>query len=156
MPKPQIGQLAPDATLLTDSGATFQIKSCRGAPLVLYFYPADNTEGCTTEALEFGALMPEFDRLGIRVCGISPDTIARHLAFRAKFGLTVQLAADPDHHAIDAYGVWGRKVNFGRPYEGLIRTTFLIDGAGVIVNIWTVTRIKGHAQAVFAFAQVQL
>ncbi len=143
-----IGTQAPDFALTTDSGEVFRLSAHRGAPVVLVFYPQDDTEGCTLENLEFTRLMPDFRALGVQVVGISPDTVAKHCSFRGKYGLTLTLAADPDHEAIAAYGVWGPKSTFGRDYVGLIRTTFLIGRDGGIARIWPVKRIKGHAAQV--------
>jgi len=145
MSKLRIGDPAPDFSLETDSGATFQLSAQRGRKVVLFFYPQDDTEGCTVENQEFTHLAPSFEDAGAILLGISPDTVATHQKFRDKYALGVSLAADPDHKAIDAYGVWGEKTNFGKKYMGLIRTTFLIDADGCVAEIWKVTRIKGHA-----------
>lgn len=140
------GDPAPDFVLATDSGATFRLSDQLGSPVILFFYPQDDTEGCTIENREFSALAKRFADLGVVVLGISPDTIASHCAFRDKYGLDIPLAADPDHIAIGAYGVWGPKTTFGHHLIGLIRTTFLIDRDGRIAEIFKVTRIKGHAE----------
>ena len=147
------GDPAPDFELDTDSGERFRLSAQRGRPVVLYFYPADDTEGCTVENIEFSQLAAAFVDLGVTVLGLSPDSIEKHCNFRDKHGLTVPLAADPDRAAIDAYGVWGPKKLYGREYEGLHRTTFLIDGDGRIAAVWKVRRIKGHAQAVLEAAR---
>lgn len=142
------GDAAPDFTLATDSGEQFQLSAHRGRPVVLFFYPKDNTEGCTVENLEFSQLAGAFDALGIAVLGISPDSVETHCAFRDKHALKMPLAADPERLSIDAYGVWGEKKLYGRTFDGLHRTTFLIDADGKIASVWKVRRIKGHAQAV--------
>ena len=142
------GDAAPDLTLETDSGDQFQLSAHRGRPVVLFFYPKDNTEGCTVENLEFSQLAGAFDELGVAVLGISPDSVETHCAFRDKHALKMPLAADPERLAIDAYGVWGEKKLYGRTFDGLHRTTFLIDADGKIASVWKVRRIKGHAQAV--------
>ena len=147
------GDPAPDFELDTDSGERFRLSAQRGRPVVLFFYPADDTEGCTVENIEFSQLAAAFVDLGVTVLGLSPDSIEKHCNFRDKHGLTVPLAADPDRAAIDAYGVWGPKKLYGREYEGLHRTTFLIDGDGRIAAAWKVRRIKGHAQAVLEAAR---
>lgn len=139
------GRLAPDFALTTDSGALFRLSDQRGKPVVLFFYPQDDTEGCTIENREFSSLSGAFAELGVVVLGISPDSVASHCAFRDKYGLDVPLAADPDHQAISAYGVWGPKTTFGHHHIGLIRTTFLVDRDGRIAETVKVTRIKGHA-----------
>lgn len=148
-----IGAQAPDFALPTDSGEVFGLSAHPGAPVVLVFYPQDDTEGCTLENLEFTQLMPEFRALGALVVGISPDTVATHCRFRDKHGLTLTLVADPGHEAIAAYGVWGAKTTFGRTYTGLIRTTFLVGPDGAIAGMWRVTRIKGHAAQVLEAAR---
>jgi peroxiredoxin Q/BCP len=145
---PGPGDGAPDFELPTDSGSVFKLSAERGHPVVLYFYPQDDTEGCSIENHEFSVLLPEFTRLGARVVGISPDSLESHRAFRAKCGLTTTLAADPDHIAIDAYCLWGPKVTFGHHHIGLHRTSFLIDRDGRIGEVWQVKRIKGHAEKV--------
>ena len=146
MSKIAVGMKAPDFELVTDNGEPFRLAAQKGRPVVLFFYPEDDTEGCTIENIEFGRLKSEFDRLGVVVVGISPDTVEKHCRFRDKHRLTVPLAADPGHKAIKAYGLWQRKKTFGREYDGLVRTTFLIDAGGRVAGIWPVTRIKGHAQ----------
>jgi thioredoxin-dependent peroxiredoxin len=139
------GKKAPDFALTTDRNETFRLSEHRGSPVVLVFYPQDDTEGCTIENIEFTQLMPEFKKLGAEVVGISPDSVDDHCKFRDKYQLALTLVADPDHEAIDAYGVWGPKSTFGRDYVGLIRTTFLIGPDGKIAGIWRVNRIKAHA-----------
>jgi peroxiredoxin Q/BCP len=153
MPALQKGAPAPDFELPTDKGDVFRLSQQRGSPVVLYFYPQDDTEGCTIENMEFSAEAAEFERLGVRILGISPDSIADHCAFRDKYRLGITLAADPERKAIEAYGLWGLKHTFGRDYIGLIRTSFLVDGDGRIAEIWPVTRIKGHAAKVLAAAR---
>lgn len=148
-----VGAPAPDFDLVTDSGEAFRLSDQKGHPVVLFFYPEDDTEGCTIENIEFTQLKPEFDALGVRLVGISPDSVEKHCAFRDKHGLTVPLAADPDHKAIGAFKVWQKKKLFGHEYDGLVRTTFLIDATGRIAGIWPVTRIKGHAAAALAGAK---
>lgn len=144
----EIGEKAPDFVLATDRNEVFRLSEHAGSPVVLVFYPQDDTEGCTIENIEFTQLMPEFRNLGAEVVGISPDSVADHCKFRDKYQLTLTLAADPERRAIDAYGVWGPKTTFGRDYVGLIRTTFLIGPDGRIAGIWRVNRIKAHAAEV--------
>lgn len=148
MAQPDIGDLAPDFTLPTDDGSPFTLSANLGQPVVLFFYPADDTPGCTTQNCAFSSLKPEFDALGISLVGISPDSVGDHAKFRAKYGLQTIMAADPEHIAISAYGVWGPKKFMGRDYEGLIRTTFLVDATGHIADKWQVFRTKPHAQIV--------
>jgi thioredoxin-dependent peroxiredoxin len=141
-----IGRKAPDFALPTDSGALFRLSEQRGHPVVLFFYPEDGTEGCTIESIEFSQRIHEFEELGIKVVGISPDSVEKHCKFRDKYSLNVPLAADTDRTVIDAYGAWGPKTLFGRAYDGVLRTTVLIDQDGNIAAIWPVRRIKGHAE----------
>ncbi len=148
-----VGDRAPDFDLETDARENFRLSAHRGRPVVLFFYPEDDTEGCTIENLEFTQLKPEFDELGVQVLGISPDTVEKHCDFRDKYGLKVPLAADPDRKVIEAYGLWQRKKTFGNEYDGLVRTTVLIDAEGRIAGVWPVTRIKGHAAAALEAAR---
>jgi peroxiredoxin Q/BCP len=142
------GQLAPDITLPLDDGGSFQLSAHRGQFVVLYFYPQDDSGGCVTENEEFSGLATEFEALGAKVVGISPDTLESHARFRAKYGLTLPLAADPERLAIDAYGLWQLKKLYGREFMGLIRTTFIIDQDGRVMRIVRATKIRGHAQKV--------
>jgi peroxiredoxin Q/BCP len=148
MPPVAVGAKAPDFELVTDAGERFKLSEHRRRAVVLYFYPQDDTEGCTIENIAFSEQLPEFHRLGAVVVGISPDSVEKHCAFRDKYGLKVPLAADPDRRVVEAYGLWQPKKTFGRDYVGLVRTTFLIAPDGTISDIWTVNRIKGHADEV--------
>jgi thioredoxin-dependent peroxiredoxin len=143
---PVEGDLAPDFTLPLDDGSHFTLSAQLGKPVVLYFYPQDDTEGCTIENQEFSQLSGAFAERGAVLVGISPDDIAKHCKFRDKYSLTAPLASDPDHLAIDAFGLWQSKILYGRPYIGLVRTSFLIDAEGRIAKVIKATRIKGHAQ----------
>jgi len=145
MTTPNEGDFAPDFSLPMDDGTTFRLSGQRGKPVVLYFYPQDDTQGCTIENQEFSALAGEFAERGAVLLGISPDGVEKHCKFRDKYGLTAPLASDPDHVAIGAYDLWQEKVLYGRPYVGLVRTSFLIDAEGRIDRIIRATRIKGHA-----------
>lgn len=142
------GDIAPVFTLALDDGSEFDLGAERGRHVVLFFYPKDDTPGCTRENCDFSDLGAEFAKLGARVVGISPDTAISHAKFRAKYGLASRLAADPDHIAITAYGVWGEKIMAGRPYMGLKRTSFIIAPDGRIAAVFPVARVKGHAAAV--------
>lgn len=153
MPAIAVGRKAPDFELMTDSNELFRLSAHKGRPVVLFFYPEDDTEGCTIENIEFTEKMPEFTALGVKVVGISPDTVEKHCKFRDKHGLKAILAADPELKAIKAYGVWGKKKMFGHEYDGVLRTTFLIDGKGKVAGVWPVTRIKGHAAAALEAAR---
>jgi thioredoxin-dependent peroxiredoxin len=147
------GDAAPDFELPTDKGGTVRLSDFKGRPVVLYFYPADDTPGCTTEAIDFTAALPEFEAAGAVVVGVSPDTVESHDRFKAKHGLKVILAADPDHKVSDRYGAWGEKMNYGRKTIGLIRSTVLIGADGRIVRHWPTVRVKGHVAAVLAEAK---
>jgi peroxiredoxin Q/BCP len=148
MAKPEKGRKAPDFALSAADGTVFRLSEHLGRPVVLYFYAEDDTEGCTIENREFSALLPEFQVVGALVVGISEDSIDRHCKFRDAYGIATTLVSDPEHKAIDAYGVWGPKVTFGHHLIGLIRTTFLIGPDGRIAADWHVRRIKGHAAQV--------
>lgn len=152
MARPQIGDLAPDFTLPSDNDS-INLSSLKGNPVVLYFYPKDGTSGCTKEAIAFSQLKPEFDKLNVRVIGLSPDSAEKHAKFRKKHELTVELAADEDKTVLEAYGVWLEKSMYGRKYMGVERTTFLIDAEGRIAKIWEKVKVDGHAQAVLEAAR---
>lgn len=147
MARPQVGDLAPDFTLPSDNDS-ITLSSLKGKPVVLYFYPKDDTSGCTKEAIAFSQLKPEFDKLGARVIGLSPDSAEKHAKFRKKHELTVDLAADEDKTALEAYGVWLEKSMYGRKYMGVERTSFLIDAEGRIAHVWEKVKVDGHAEAV--------
>ncbi len=148
MTKPEPGDIAPDFTLPADDGREITLSALRPAPVVLYFYPKDNTPGCTTEAVEFSALLAQFRALGAEVFGISKDTIESHRKFREKHGLSVPLLSDAEGHTCEDYGVWGEKKMYGRTFEGITRSTFLIDGEGKLARAWRKVRPKGHAAEV--------
>jgi len=147
------GSAAPDFTLPADSGQSFTLSAQRGQPVVLFFYPEDDTPSCTNENLEFSALADAFAAAGVTLVGISPDPVKAHAAFRAKFGLNHLLLSDPDRQVIEAYGLWQEKSMYGRTYMGLVRTSVLIDAKGDVAEVWKVTRVKGHAQKVLEAAQ---
>lgn len=139
---------APDFALPTDDGGEVSLRSLAGRPAVVYFYPKDDTSGCTAEAKAFSELAPNFRALGVEVIGISPDSIARHRKFRDKHELTVRLAADEDKAAATAFGVWVEKSMYGRKYMGVDRSTFLLDADGGIVQAWRKVKVPGHAAQV--------
>ena len=143
-----LGDPAPDFDLPRDGGGTIGLASLRGRPVVLYFYPQDDTTSCTSEAIAFSHLLPEFQKAGASVIGLSPDSAKKHDKFKAKHGLTVDLASDEDRKAIEAYHLWVEKQMYGRRYMGVERATFLIDGDGRIARIWRKVRVKGHAEEV--------
>jgi thioredoxin-dependent peroxiredoxin len=142
------GQDAPQFELPRDGGGTLTLSALRGKAVVLYFYPKDDTSGCTAEAIDFSALKPDFDKAGAVVIGISPDSAKKHDKFKAKHSLSVDLVADEERKAIEAYGVWAEKSMYGRKYMGVERTTFLIDRDGKIARIWPKVKVPGHAAEV--------
>ena len=143
-----IGDPAPDFELPADGGGRVALSDYRGRKLVLYFYPRDDTPGCTTEAQAFRDALDDFDRAGAAILGVSPDTPAKHDRFKAKHALTFPLGSDEDHAVAEAYGVWVEKRMYGRTYMGIERSTFLIDEDGRIARDWRKVRVKGHARAV--------
>lgn len=147
---PNAGDPAPDFTAATDAGSPLTLSALRGRPVVLYFYPRDDTETCTAQACEFRDHFPRFDAAGAAVLGVSPDTVASHARFRRKHGLPFTLLADPDHRVAESYGVWKEKQLFGRRYMGVERTTFVIDAAGRVARVFERVRAAGHAEAVAA------
>lgn len=140
-----VGSKAPDFALPADDGSTFRLSDHKGKPIVLYFYPQDDTDGCTLENQEFTALLPQFHALGAIVVGISPDTVESHCRFRDKFTLRAPLLADVDLVAVKAYDIWQLKKLYGVEYMGLVRTSFIILADGTIGGIYRATRIRNHA-----------
>ena len=145
---PTIGKAAPAFTLETDTGDTLSLKDLKGKKVVLYFYPKDDTSGCTTEACEFRDSMPRFEKDGAVILGISPDDAKSHAKFKAKFELTFALLADTEHAIAEKYGVWKEKSMYGRKYMGVERTTFLIYETGVLRQIFEKVKPAGHADEV--------
>ena len=143
-----VGDPAPDFQMPADGGGNVALGDYRGRKLVLYFYPRDDTPGCTTEAQAFRDALDGFERAGAAILGVSPDTPAKHDRFKAKHALTFPLGSDGDHAVAEAYGVWVEKRMYGRTYMGIERSTFLIGEDGRIAQIWRKVRVKGHAQAV--------
>ena len=150
---PEIGEKAPDFHMPADGGEEVSLAALKGHPFVLYFYPKDDTPGCTKEAIGFSEKIKEFDKLGVKVIGVSKDTLAKHAKFREKHSLSVVLAADEDGETCEAFGVWVEKNMYGRKYMGIERATFLVDGKGVIRNIWRKVKVKGHVEAVLDAAK---
>ncbi|TCD12401.1 peroxiredoxin [Oricola cellulosilytica] len=142
------GSIAPDFSLPADGGATVSLSELRGRIVVLYFYPKDDTSGCTTEAIAFTRLIPEFEKRGATVIGMSPDTAARHDRFKARHDLAVTLVADEETSTLEAYGVWREKSMYGRKYMGVERSTFLIGRDGAISRIWRKVKVPNHAEEV--------
>jgi peroxiredoxin Q/BCP len=144
----QLGKKAPDFTLADQDGEKVALRDLRGAWVVLYFYPKDDTPGCTTEACEFTAGIQDFRGLDARVLGCSPDSPESHRKFIAKFGLEVDLLSDPDHRVAEAYGAWGEKTMYGRTSMGIVRSTVIVDPAGKVAHHWPRVQAAGHAAAV--------
>lgn len=147
------GVEAPDFTLPRDGGGSISLSQFRGRPVVLFFYPKDDTQGCTTEAKDFTAARPDFEAAGVAVIGLSPDPVKKHDKFVQKHELGVPLASDEGLQTLEAYGVWKEKSMYGRSYMGVERTTVLIDATGRIAEIWPKVKVKGHVQAVLEAAR---
>jgi peroxiredoxin Q/BCP len=148
-----IGTQAPAFSLPATDGREISLESLKGRKVVLYFYPKDNTSGCTREAKDFQALKKDFAAAGTEIVGVSPDSLKSHDRFRAKYGLDFALASDEAKTMLEAYGVWAQKSMFGHKYMGVERTTVLIDRDGRIVKVWTKVKVPGHAEEVLAAAQ---
>jgi peroxiredoxin Q/BCP len=149
----EIGTRLPDFELPTDDGQVFRLSAVAGAAVVLFFYPKDDTTGCTAEAKDFTRLAADFRSEGVIVIGISPDSIRKHQKFRAKHELDVRLAADEDHAVAERFGLWVEKSMYGRKYMGIERSTYLIDRRGLIAQLWRKVSVPGHAEAVLAAAR---
>jgi peroxiredoxin Q/BCP len=148
-----LGDPAPDFDLPRDGGGSVRLSRLKGKPVVLYFYPADDTPGCTAEAIDFSRLLPDFKKAGTVVIGLSPDSTRKHDKFKAKHALGVDLVADEERKVIEAYGLWVEKKLYGRTYMGVERATFLIGPDGRIARIWRKVKVKGHAEAVLEAAK---
>ncbi len=142
------GDIAPDFSAEINGGKTIKLSDYKGKNLVLYFYPKDNTSGCTKEACEFRDNMDELANNNVEVLGVSPDSITSHEKFIEKFNLNFNLVSDPDNSISTAYGAYGEKSMYGRKYMGIIRSTFLINKEGVIEDVWYKVRVNGHVDAV--------
>ena len=148
MTYPAVGTPAPEFTLPTDTGANLTLSAFRGRPVVIYFYPKDDTSGCTKESCEFRDLVPRFERVNAQILGISPDGVKSHAKFRDKYQLNFPLLADEGHAVADQYGVWQEKSMYGRKYWGNARTTFIIDATGRIAKVFEKVKAAGHAAEV--------
>lgn len=153
---PEPGTHVPGFTLELDDGSSLSDGDLRGTPYVLYFYPRDETPGCTREAVDFSALAEEFARLGVRVIGVSPDGPESHRRFRARHELKVELASDPEGRVARAFGAFGTRMRFGRPRTGVVRSTFLVGPDGQILARWRAVKVPGHAERVLAEARKRL
>lgn len=147
---PEIGSAAPDFTLPVDGGGVLTLSELKGHSVVLYFYPKDDTPGCTTESCSFRDNLDDLQALGAQVIGISRDSAASHDKFKTKYGLNFPLVSDEDGKACEAYGVWVEKSMYGKKYMGIQRATFLIDAAGKIARVWPNVKVNGHTAEVMA------
>jgi len=147
------GDKAPAFTVATDGGGKVSLKDFKGRAVVLYFYPKDDTPGCTKEACAFRDLMPDFSGIDAAIIGVSKDSVKRHDNFKAKYELPFILASDEDGKMCEAYGTWVQKKLYGREYMGIERATFLIDAKGVVRKVWRKVKVAGHADDVLASAK---
>lgn len=147
------GDRAPDFALPTDGGGTASLAAAKGRKVVVYFYPKDDTSGCTKEAISFTGLKDAFAEADTEIIAVSADSVAKHDKFKAKHGLGITLASDEDRQAIGPYGVWVEKSMYGRKYMGIDRATFLIDRDGRIARIWRKVKVPGHAEEVLKAAR---
>lgn len=151
---PAAGDAMPDIAMETPDGGTVKPSDFNGQKLVVFFYPKDNTPGCTTEAKDFSALKAEFDAAGVALLGVSKDSAKKHLNFIAKHDLTTPLATDAEEGGLsDALGIWTEKQMYGKSYMGMVRTTYLVDPQGKIAQVWDKVKVKGHAQDVLDVAK---
>ena len=151
---PQAGDVMPDIAMETPDGGSVKPSDFKGRKLVVFFYPKDNTPGCTTEAKDFSALKADFEKAGCALLGVSKDSPKKHQNFIAKHDLTVDLATDAEVGGLsDALGVWGEKKMYGKTFMGMIRSTYLVDADGKIARIWPKVKVKDHAAEVLAVAQ---
>ncbi|MFL5348328.1 MAG: thioredoxin-dependent thiol peroxidase [Hyalangium sp.] len=150
MPIPQLGSQAPDFQLADHSGRTVSLSQLAGKNVVLYFYPKDDTPGCTVEACNFRDEHSALEKAGAVVLGVSPDDAKRHQKFITKYNLPFPLLVDPDHKVAEAYGAWGEKSNYGRKFMGIIRSTFLIDPKGKVKQVWPKVKVNGHVSEVLS------
>ncbi|WP_336978898.1 peroxiredoxin [Altererythrobacter fulvus] len=152
--RPDIGDTVPDIALEKPEGGAVKVSDFKGSKLVLFFYPKDDTPGCTTENKDFSALAAEFAEAGIALLGISKDPPKKHAKFIEKHALSAPLASDPETDGLaDALGIWTEKSMYGRTYMGMERTTYLVDGDGKIARVWRKVKVKGHAEEVLAAAK---
>ena len=155
MPKLEAGVRAPAFSLPDQDGAKVSLSSFAGSPVVVYFYPADDTPGCTKEACQFNDNLRAFRRAKVAVLGVSPDDAESHRKFRAKYGLAFPLLSDPGHAVMEKYGAWGEKTLYGKKTVGVIRSTFLVGADGKLAKVWYNVRADGHAEKVLAELDAQ-
>jgi len=152
--RPDIGDMVPDIAMIAADGSSVKPSDFAGRKLVLFFYPKDDTPGCTTENIDFSALKPDFDAVGVALLGISKDPPAKHAKFTAKHALTAPLTSDPETDGLaDALGIWAEKSMYGRTYMGMERTTYLVGADGRIAQIWRKVKVKDHAAEVLEAAR---
>lgn len=149
----EVGDKAPNFNLPTDGGGSISLKDLKGETVILYFYPKDDTPGCTKEACGFRDALPDFSKAKAKVIGVSKDPVKKHDKFKDKYDLTFPLASDEDGAVCEDYGAWVEKSMYGRKYMGIDRSTFLIDGKGVIRGIWRKVKVPGHVDEVLKAAQ---
>lgn len=154
--RPEKGDKAPNVTIPVSDEESVNLAAPEGAAHVVYFYPRDNTPGCTTESIDFSTLLPEFEALGVQIIGVSKDSLKSHANFKTKKDLTVILASDEHHDACEQFGVWVEKNMYGKKYMGIERSTFLILADGTISETWRKVKVKGHADAVLAATRENL
>ena len=148
-----VGDQAPDFTMKTDGDGEVSLSGLKGKTVVLYFYPKDDTPGCTKEACGFRDSLPDFSALDAEIIGVSKDSVAKHDKFKAKYELPFKLASDDDGSVCEAYGTWVEKSMYGKKYIGIDRATFLIDGDGLVRSVWRKVKVPGHVEAVLKAAQ---
>ncbi|WP_036552992.1 thioredoxin-dependent thiol peroxidase [Nisaea denitrificans] len=148
-----VGEKAPEFSMAADSGGGVSLAAMKGKKVVLYFYPKDDTPGCTKEACAFRDAMPDFSGIDAEIIGVSKDPVAKHDKFKAKYDLPFMLASDEESGVCERYGVWVEKNMYGKKYMGIERATFLIDGEGIVRNIWRKVKVPGHADAVLEAAK---
>jgi len=144
----EVGEKAPQFSLPDQGGRQVSLKDYKGRWVVLYFYPRDNTSGCTLEAIDFTTALKDFEKLGASVLGMSPDSVESHVKFRDRHQLSITLLSDPGHKILDKYGAWGTRKLYGREVKGVIRSTVLINREGKIAHAWSRVKVKGHVDAV--------
>ena len=149
------GDKAPDFDLPQDDGSTVSLKNLLGHKIILYFYPKDDTSGCTQEALEFNQLKSAFTECGAVIFGVSPDSVKSHIKFKAKHNLDFALISDESKSMLESYGVWTEKSMYGRKYMGVERTSFLIDESGFIMKVWPKVKVPGHAAEILSFIKTK-
>ncbi|MEP3113734.1 thioredoxin-dependent thiol peroxidase [Nisaea sp.] len=148
-----VGEKAPDFNMATDGGGSVSLKDLKGKKVVLYFYPKDDTPGCTKEACAFRDAMPDFSGIDAEIIGVSKDPVAKHDKFKTKYDLPFMLASDEESDVCERFGVWVEKNMYGKKYMGIERTTFLIDGNGVVRHVWRKVKVPRHAEAVLEVAK---